>query len=64
MDSILGGLAFAGLVAAQLLAVIAVHNARLKDEGHQSLHSAKRGCDPRSAPGYAIFVSLDRKNKL
>jgi hypothetical protein len=30
MENFLGGLAFAGIIAAQLLAVVAVHNSRWK----------------------------------
>jgi hypothetical protein len=47
MDTILGGLAFGGLIAAQFLAVISVHQARLRDEGRSSstiLH--RKLCQP------------------
>ena len=36
MDVIFGGLAFAGLIAAQFLAVIALHRERVRDAEHPS----------------------------
>lgn len=45
MDTILGSLAFAGFVAAQFLAVIALHGERLEDadgNGVEAIHLARR----------------------
>jgi hypothetical protein len=41
------GLAFAGFIAAQALAVIAVHGARLEDDGHSSSIASRRNDDSR-----------------
>jgi hypothetical protein len=41
------GLAFAGFIAAQALAVIAVHGARLEDDGHSSSIASHRNDDSR-----------------
>ena len=59
MEQILGGLAFAGLAVAQLLAVIALHNMRPEEEGHPAFRKTKfRVQNPH--PVKEVFVGLKR----
>jgi hypothetical protein len=62
MELTFGSLAFAGLVLAQFLAVIAVHRARLRDEGGLSaLELHRKLCQPRQPrPRFDMTFGSDR----
>lgn len=62
MELTFGSLAFAGLIVAQFLAVIAVHRARLRDEdGLSALELHRKLCQPHQPrPRFDKTLDKDR----